>query len=103
MTEQNFWQRRLARRSALGVAALGAASFGLAGCSGSDKKATATSHGNNRFRVSPGVAGGPATALELAGIILPARRLSGRAPLPIPNHRTLSFQCENLRMQSATQ
>jgi hypothetical protein len=35
------------------------------------KKATATSHGNNRFTDSPAAAGGTETALEWAGIILP--------------------------------
>jgi len=41
------------------------------------KKATATSHGNNRFTVSPGATGGAEIALELAGIILVADDMAG--------------------------
>ena len=41
------------------------------------KKATATSHGNNRFTDSPGAAGDAEIALELAGIILVADDMAG--------------------------
>src|SRR5438128_3058099 len=49
----------------------GTAVFRIVVSSDSMKKATATSHGNNRFTESPGAAGGTETTLELAGIILP--------------------------------
>src|SRR5882724_3068130 len=49
----------------------GTAVFRIVVSSDSMKKATATSHGNNRFTDSPGPARGPETTLELAGIILP--------------------------------
>jgi hypothetical protein len=41
------------------------------------KKATATSHGNNRFTDSPGAAGGAETTLELAGLILVTDDIAG--------------------------
>ena len=41
------------------------------------KKATATSHGNNRFTDSPGAAGDAEIALELAGLILVADGIAG--------------------------
>src|SRR6266516_6139874 len=45
--------------------------FRIVVSSDSMKKATATSHGNNRFTDLLGAAGGTETALEWAGIILP--------------------------------
>jgi len=41
------------------------------------KKATATSHGNNRFRDSSGVSGDAETALELVNIMLLGKSIAG--------------------------
>jgi hypothetical protein len=45
------------------------------------KKATATSHGNNRFTDSPGAMGGAETTLELAGTILVTDSIAGLGEL----------------------
>src|SRR6266545_8218843 len=61
----------LSGATASAFAMAGTAVFRIVVSSDSMKKATATSHGNIRFTDAPGAAGGTATALELAGIILP--------------------------------
>ena len=61
----------LSGATASACAMAGTAVFRIEVSSDSMKKATATSHGNNRFTESRGAAGGPDTALGLAGIILP--------------------------------
>src|SRR5439155_12922397 len=62
----------LSGATASACAMAGTAVFRIVVSSDSMKKATATSHGNNRFTDSPGAVGGTETALELAGIILPS-------------------------------
>src|SRR5881628_2380491 len=61
----------LSGATASAFAMAGTAVFRIVVSSDSMKKATATSHDNNRFTDSPGAAGGTETALEWAGIILP--------------------------------
>src|SRR5881628_368719 len=61
----------LSGATASAFAMAGTAVFRIVVSIDSMKKATATSHGNNRFPDAPGAAGGTATALEWAGIILP--------------------------------
>src|SRR5207247_10600659 len=62
----------LSGATASAFAMAGTAVFRIVVSSDSMKKATATSHGNNRFTDLPGAAGRTATALESAGIILPS-------------------------------
>ena len=52
------------------LAIVGTAVFRIVVSSDSMKKATATSHGNNRFKDSPGVSGDTAPVLELVGLML---------------------------------
>src|SRR5438876_5623172 len=61
----------LSGATASACATAGTAVFRIVVSSDSMKKATATSHGNNRFTDSPGAAGGTETALEWVGIMLP--------------------------------
>src|SRR5206468_4700171 len=61
----------LSGATASAFAMAGTAVFRIVVSSDSMKKATATSHGNNRFTDVSGAAGGTETALEWAGIILP--------------------------------
>ena len=66
----------LSGATASAFAIVGTAVFKIVVSSDSMKKATATSHGNNRFTDSPGIAGDAETTLELAEIILVANSIS---------------------------
>src|SRR5277367_6468981 len=67
--------------TASALAMAGTAVFRIVVSSDSMKKATATSHGNNRFTDSPGAAGGAEIRLELAGLILVTDGIGGLGDL----------------------
>src|SRR5207247_10208058 len=89
----------LSGATASAFAMAGTAVFRIVVSSDSMKKATATSHGNNRFTDLLGAAGGTETALEWAGIILPPADY-----LVVPHFQfriagSYLFQAEKLRTQ----
>src|SRR6266496_5909813 len=92
----------LSGATASAFAIAGTAVFRIVVSSDSMKKATATSHGNNRFTESPGAAGDAETALELAGIMLPPADYLVATQFQFRIARRYLFNAETQRTQSAT-
>src|SRR6266487_4304214 len=89
----------LSGATASALAMAGTAVFRIVVSSDSMKKATATSHGNNRFTDLPGAAEGTETTLEWAGIILPPADYLVVPHFQFRIARCYLFNAETLRTQ----